>query len=260
MSRNFELMQQAGHVLGPGGSTTNSPASPSVQSVYLPAVIGESDQRGPRLDIDQLTHEECLRLIQRLFSSQTQNAPRLVVFAAIEKGSGCSQICAQVAQILPNNVRGSVCLVEANFRSPSLPGLFKTTNHFGLTDALQREGPIRSFAKPLHTENLWLLSSGSLTADSSSLLNSNRVKARFEELRNDFDYTIVDAPPLSRYADAVALGQLADGLVLILEANSTRREVAQSIAANLQAAKVRVLGAVLNKRTFPIPEVLYRRF
>jgi Mrp family chromosome partitioning ATPase len=259
MSRNFELMLQAGHAPGLGRPVTENPAARSMDPIASP-VAKDSSRRGAPLSVDQQAHEEALKLVQQLFSSQTQSGPRLVVFAAVEKGSGCSQICARVAEALPNNVHGSVCLVEANFRSPSLPELFGTTNHFGLTDALLREGPIRSFAKPLHNENLWLLSSGSLAADSPSLLSSNRIKARFEELRKEFDYTLVDAPPLSRYADAVALGQLADGLVLVLEANSTRREVAQSVAANLQAAKVRVLGAVLNKRTFPIPEALYRRF
>jgi capsular exopolysaccharide synthesis family protein len=259
MSRNFELMLQAGRAPVLDRPATDAPAPQPARPVDQPTA---KDSRRPAtpLPVDQLAHEEALRLVQRLFSLQAQNAPRLVVFAAVDKGSGCSQICARVAEALPANVRGSVCLVEANFRSPSLPELFGTTNHFGLTDALLGQGPIRTFTKPLHTENLWLLSSGSLAADSPSLLNSNRIKARFEELRKEFDYTLVDAPPLSRYADAVALGQLADGLVLVLEANSTRREVAQSVAANLQAAKVRVLGAVLNKRTFPIPEVLYRRF
>jgi Mrp family chromosome partitioning ATPase len=259
MSRNFELMLQAGRAPALDRSVTDTPAPAPARPVDQPAAKDATRRVSP-LEVDPLAHEEALRLVQRLFSSQTQNAPRLVVFAAVDKGSGCSQICARVAEALPANVRGSVCLVEANFRSPSLPELFGTTNHFGLTDALLGQGPIRTFTRPLHTENLWLLSSGSLTADSPSLLNSNRIKARFEELRKEFDYTLVDAPPLSRYGDAVALGQLADGLVLVLEANSTRRDVAQSVAANLQAAKVRVLGAVLNKRTFPIPEALYRRF
>jgi polysaccharide biosynthesis transport protein len=259
MSRNFELMLQAGRAPVLDRPLADTAVPPPARPVDQP-VAKDSKRRATPLPVDQLAHEEALRLVQRLFSLQTQNAPRLVVFAAVDKGSGCSQICARVAEALPANVRGSVCLVEANFRSPSLPEMFGTTNHFGLTDALLGQGPIRTFTKPLHTENLWLLSSGSLAADSPSLLNSNRIKARFEELRKEFDYTLVDAPPLSRYADAVALGQLADGLVLVLEANSTRREVAQSVAANLQAAKVRVLGAVLNKRTFPIPEALYRRF
>jgi len=70
---------------------------------------------------------------------------------------------------------------------------------------------------------------------------------------------LIDAPPLSEYSDAVGLGQLADGLLLVLEANSTRRETALRITEDLSAAHVRVLGAVLNKRTFPIPGPLYNR-
>jgi polysaccharide biosynthesis transport protein len=258
MSRNFELMQQAGRTIDLGRSVQDGAIVAPVQSIDSP-ILMNPDRPWVSLNHDQRSHEEVLRLVQTLFLSQAQNGPRLVVFASAQKGGGCSQICAQVAEVLPKNVHGSVCLVEANFRSPSLPELFNTTNHYGLTDALIKEGPIRSFARQLPTEGLWLLSCGSLASHSPSLVNSNRIKARFEELRREFDYTIVDAPPLSRYADAVALGQLADGLVLVLEANSTRREVAQSIAANLKAAKVRVLGAVLNKRTFPIPESLYSR-
>jgi len=251
MSRNFELMQQAGQV--------SHVASPQAVTPTAASGTGNTRPHGIRLDFDQIACEEALRLVQRIFLLQTQKPPRLAVFAAIDKGSGCSEICAQVAETLARNVRGSVCLVEANFRSPSLPQLFGTTNHFGLTEALLRDGPIRSFAKPLHTENLWLLSCGSVAGDSPSLLNSDRIKARFDELRREFDYVLVDAPPLSPYADAMTLGQLADGLIMVLEANSTRREAALRVAENLSGAQIRVLAAVLNKRTFPIPESLYHR-
>jgi Mrp family chromosome partitioning ATPase len=140
-----------------------------------------------------------------------------------------------------------------------LPGMFGTTNHHGLTDALLEEGPIRSFAKLVRGDNLWLLSSGSLASDSPKLLNSERMKSRLAELRKEFDFVLIDAPPLTRYADAVALGQLADGLILVLEANSTRREAAVQVSENLRAANIKILGAVLNKRTFPIPETLYNK-
>jgi Mrp family chromosome partitioning ATPase len=150
-------------------------------------------------------------------------------------------------------------LLEANLRSPALPGLFGTTNHYGLTDALLQEGPIRSFAKPLRGDNLWLLSSGSLAPDSAKLLNSDRLKTRFAELRKEFDYVLIDAPPLTRYADAVGFGQMTDGFVLILEANVTRREAALRVSENLRASGIHVFGAVLNKRTFPIPESLYHK-
>jgi hypothetical protein len=112
----------------------------------------------------------------------------MVVFAGIDHGNGCSGIAASVAKTLAGNARGAVCLVEANFRSPSLPALFGLTSHHGLADALLQEKPIRLFVKPVCDDRLWLLSSGPLTADSPHLLTSDRVKERFAELRAEFDF------------------------------------------------------------------------
>src|SRR4029453_18701317 len=96
------------------------------------------------------------------------------------------------------------------------------------------------------------------TLDPHSLLTSDRLRSRIVELRSEFDYVLVDVPPINHYADATLLGQLADGVVLILEANSTRGETTRKDKESLEAASLRLLGAVLNKRTFPIPEFLYR--
>lgn len=261
MSRNFELMQLAGRGAEFGAAREVPEAEPKVDdrnaTDYRDAEgVAQRDAAG--LDLDQLAREESLRLVQRIFLQQTEDAARTVVFAGIDHGNGCSRLCARTAETLVSNVAGSLCLVDANLRSPALPGLFGTTNHYGLTDALLQTGPIRSFAKPTRNPKLWLLSCGSLTAGSPRLFNSNRLKDRLAELRKEFDYVLIDAPPLTRYADAIAFGKLTDGVVLILEANSTRREVALTIAENLRAAGVRILGAVLNKRTFPIPERLYQ--
>ena len=136
--------------------------------------------------------------------------------------------------------------------------MFGVTNHFGLTEALRQDAPIDTFARPLHQENLWLLSSGSLAVDSPNLLTSDQLRTRIAELRQRFDFVIVDAPPLTRYSDAVVLGRLSNGLVLVIEANSTRREAAAAVTESLRSAKVPILAAVLNKRTFPIPEKIYR--
>ena len=55
------------------------------------------------------------------------------------------------------------------------------------------------------------------------------------------------------------LGNLCDGMVLVLEANSTRRVAAQKVKEKLHAANARLLGVVLSGRTFPIPEAVYRK-
>jgi Mrp family chromosome partitioning ATPase len=80
-----------------------------------------------------------------------------------------------------------------------------------------------------------------------------------EELRTEFSYVVVYGPQLSLLVDAMLLGQMADGVILILESMVTRRETARRAKENLAAANVKILGAVLNNHTFSIPETLYKR-
>lgn len=244
MSKHFELMQQI--------------EKERVFDAGPDASVTVAARNGNHVDSrSEWASEEALRLVQQIFVLQAHEPPQVVVFAGIDHGNGCSQICASVAETLARNGRGRVCLVEANFRSPALPEMFGVPNHFGLTEALLREGPVDSFAKPLRQENLWLLSSGTVAVDSPSLLATEHLLARVNELRLQFDFVIIDAPPLTRYSDAIALGRLSDGLVMVIEADSTRREAAAAVAENLRTAKVLILAAVLNKRTFPIPEKIY---
>jgi capsular exopolysaccharide synthesis family protein len=247
MSRNFDLMEEMESERAFRSHRIIEPAFP---------IPGENRNR----DADrQLTSDLTLSLVQRIFLQQTLEPPRMVVFAGIDHGNGCSQIAASVAETLAGNAPGAVCLVEGNFRSPGLPAMLGTTNYHGLTDALLEEAPIRSFIKLVCNDSLWLLSSGPLAVESPSLLTSERMKALSAELRREFDFVIVDAPPLTRCADAIALGQLSDGVVLVLEANSTRRETALAAAESLRSSGIQIIGAVLNKRTFPIPEKIYNR-
>lgn len=265
MSRHFELMQQLGQsfeaataIPRPSPVSSEAASIPAFRPSRVSSEVREKVQRKRvRFDLGQVAREETLRLVQRIFLLQTQKAPGVVMFAGVNKGSGCSQVCLLVAETLRSAVSGSVCVVEANFRSPSLPALLGTTNHYGLTDALLHEGPIRSFARPLDSGNAWFLSCGSLAADSPNLLSGDRIRTRFDELRKEFDYVLVDAPSLTQYADATALGPVTDGVVLVLEADATRKESALTVMESLRAAQINVLGAVLNKRTYPIPPLLY---
>lgn len=254
MSKNFELMQQA-------ATARQSQSTPLIEAATLPPVNGNgfAKSNGHGLDLDRFAREESLKLVQRVFLLQASTAPRVVMFAGVEPGNGCSRICAQTAEVLAANTTGTVCVVDANLRTPSLPEYFGVTNHRGLTDSLLQDGPVRGFAKQLRPANLWLLSCGALAADSPNLLRTEKLQARLNELRQQFDFVLTDVPALNQYADAAAVAKLCDGIIMVLEANSTRREAARKMAESLQLTKTPILGAVLNKRTFPVPESLYHR-
>jgi Mrp family chromosome partitioning ATPase len=252
MSRNFELLFEAGkaqEMLRQRMEQQQPPVDSSEE--FVPGT--------PALKIEGAAREEVTKLVQRLFLHPGVAAPRQVVFAGTERGNGCSWICAHAADILGSQVRGSVCVVDCDLRLPTLHEEFQVANHYGLADALQCSEPIRQFVQQLSRPNLWLLGCGSLNEESPKLLTLERMRKRMFELRSEFDYVLLDVAPLSSSDDGVMLGSWCDGVTLVLKENTSNRKAAQKVLRELQAVNAPVLGAVLNQRTFPIPESIYGR-
>jgi len=202
--------------------------------------------------------DEALQLIQQIFLVPTDTPPSVVAFSSVNHRNGCSRICAAVAEAMASSGLGSVCLVDANFRTPAVAKMFGVIEAPGLKDALTLERPIRSFTIPIADTGLWLLPAGVGSPSAPGTLAPAQTKKRLEELRKEFRFVMIDLPPLIQYIDAVAVAQHTDGLVVILEAGSTRKESAEVVAHSLRAANIPILGAVLNKRTFPIPKPIYK--
>src|SRR5437773_9674194 len=221
-------------------------------------VVGPPTRNNRSLPRMEQTRDEIIKLVQRLFSPTGAETPQVVIFSAVEQGAGCSWVCARVAEIVAAHVEGSVCLVDANFHSDSIHRHFETGRSRKAPDERSLLSPVRRNGQPPKGGKLWLLSLKP-AGDWQTPGSLDRFHSRLLELRKDFAVILIDAPPINTYVDAALLGRMADGLVMIVQANHTRREAAQRAKEILDAAGVRVLGAVLNKRTFPIPEFLYRR-
>jgi protein-tyrosine kinase len=255
MSRNFELLQNLGKEV-----LLDAPAAvAAVEQKYRKTVPEPVDAKEPQLQLEPKEREELTKLAQRIFVHPGAEAPRVVVFTASESGNGCSSICACAAELLAAQVTGSVCLLDANLRHPGLHEQFAVENQFGLSDALQGSEPLLNYARSMSRPNLWLISSGSSPEAALPLLGSDRMRQMIAELRSGVDYVIIDASSMNVSNDATVLASSADGVVMVLKANSSRRETVRKAVQDMQAANIRVLGAVLNQRTFPIPEAIYNK-
>ena len=240
MSRNFELLNQLGVELT---NRAEQERDDSRQPVSADADRGPRDQQEPDLSLpaidlhlDPLVRQQIAQLVQRLFL--LERGPRAVVFSGLERGAGCSWIAARAASFLATQISGSVCLVDANLRYPVLHEIFGTENHHGLSDAIGSSAPLREFVRPLGPKNLWLLSCGSSDKDGNSLMAAEALRARLLQLRSEFNYIVIDTPPANQYRDALTLASGADGLVLILKANSSRRDTAQNFLLDLKVCKL----------------------
>ena len=250
MSRNFELLDQAGRLQEVLEPPVNAQAPRS-------APAADKGLSTPALDVAGAVREEIAKLVLNLFLLPGTRAPRQVVFTGMEAGTGCSWVCARVGEVLASQTNGSVCVVDCNLRSPSLHQHFAINNHFGLSDALLQSNPVHQYTRQLSRRNLWFLSCGSTIDNWQQQVASESLKDRLTELRAQFDYVLMDVAPMNTCNDCMLLGNSSDGVVLVLKANSTRREAAQKALKEIKAAKIQILGAVLNQRTFPIPSRIY---
>lgn len=247
MSRNFDLLQRAARE-----QRDWNPAA------ALP-IPGRTYEMRPVPDAHALSREEMVRLVRTVFLSPGEPSPQVVVFTAAEPGAGCSSVCLGAAEALAAQMAGTVCVVDSNLRHPSLHMVWGVDRQPGLSEALLESGPLQGSIRKLPGDNLWFLSSGTAHAHSAGIMNSSRLAGCVKELRKEFSFVLMDSPCANLYSDATSLGQCADGIILIVSANTTRREAARRAKENLQAAGARIIGAVLNKRTYPIPQVIYNR-
>jgi Mrp family chromosome partitioning ATPase len=240
MSRNVDLLERTANdeLLTPAG----------VPDILQPATLFPP--------LKGLAKEEITRLVQSLFfRGGHAGGPKIVSFSGIARDDRSSWICARAAEYLASQGATSVCLVDANFESPQLHHYYGVSNQSGLAESLTASDPIRAFATPVSLNSLWLLPAGSKLEANN---DAEHFRTRFAELREEFDYILISAPPLSRQAESTLMGQLADGIVMIVEANKTRRDSLLQAQEDLETTQVTLLGAVLDQRTFPIPKFLYR--
>jgi Mrp family chromosome partitioning ATPase len=241
MSRNFELLKQLEIEVdqaSPLRIETNALTAKQVSSADAALLFGA----------------ETVHLVHTVFLSTTQRTCRRVVFCGVDDQNGSSSVCANAAKALTAISDKSVCLVDADVRLQGLSGIF----------GIHRSVPFPSSAsvreRCVHIEgNLWLADTDLLVNDAGGLLSTVELRHRFTQLEDAFDYLLVDAPAVCGSRDAALVGEAVGTAILVIEANSTRRQTARKAKDSLETAGIRMLGTVLRNRSFPIPESLYKR-
>lgn len=204
-------------------------------------------------DIESFAEEQIRGLVRQLYLTGSKPS-RQVVFTAVDDRTDVSALCRQAAEALSEESCGTACLLDASFqtRNSVVSGPSELRAERGQSQRL-RDAAIQISNK------LWYMPSDVFLGQQSGGISSTWLRARLAELRLEFDHLLIQAPAASVTNHAALLARLCDGLVLVLEANTTRRAAAQKTKDRLAAAHVRLLGTVLTERTFPIPRAIYER-
>jgi len=181
-----------------------------------------------------------------------------IVFSGFRKGDGASTMALNFANAFAENSANSVVLVDANLRDPILDKQFRMKKKKGLFDILRGNAGMTDIVNEIIPKKLFFISAGQQTKNPITLFETVKFDNFLSQLREKYDLTIFDSAPLLGNPETTLLANKTDGLIMILNAEVTRWEVAKSVKNDLEDSNVRILGAILNRKQFIIPQAIYK--
>jgi len=197
-------------------------------------------------DPDAFADEQIRGLVRQLFSTTQARPLRQVVFSAVDPQTDAGELCRSAGEMQAQETTLDVAVAGAGLESTAAGEL--------LVCSTEMRSPLRETGTQVR-RNLWLLPLEVGGPEGSAAFLHRYMGA----VRREFEYSIVAVPASAISNHAITLAQFADGIVLVLSAQHTRRVHARKIKATLEEAQACLLGTVLSDREFPIPERIYRR-
>lgn len=184
-----------------------------------------------------------LRTELMLFENKRTRANALAVMSP-GAGEGRSLLASELAIAFAQLGRRTL-LVDGDLRRPGLHALFGAENTWGLAQALAFSEEPRLLGVE-GVPQLSLLIGGPAAANPLELLSDGRFERRLNEWRNNFDYIILDTPPVSQYSDALAIATFAGRVLIVSRATATPHREMKEMLRRLSSTQAQILGAVLN--------------
>jgi capsular exopolysaccharide synthesis family protein len=184
---------------------------------------------------------------------------KTILVTGTARGGGTSTTAVNLATSLADDSRSSVLMVDANLRTPGLHRFFKTRSFKGMSELLDVRGEKSFGFKKIGDNELYLFPCGMKRSGSDGYFESQRFDTFLQNVRNSFDYVIFDSAPVSGFPDTQTLCSKVDGVILVITFDKTRRQVALRAKKELEDAGANILGVVINRRKYYIPDWIYRR-
>jgi capsular exopolysaccharide synthesis family protein len=225
----------------PAPPAVAAPASDPVATCRFPAHLMDKIVLGDQANTGLV--EQCRRVAAVLHHAQAQRGVRSVMVGSAVAAEGKTLTATNLALTLSHSFDRRVLLIDADLRRPSVHEMFGLQNGHGLVDNLRLPGgrlPVQNVSR-----NLWVLTAGQPTSDPMSALVSDMMKQLLADAMEQFDWVIVDTPPVALIPDANLLASMVDKALLVISASTTPYPLVKRAAAAIGAE--RILGVILNR-------------
>ena len=173
---------------------------------------------------------------------------RILLVTSAVPSEGKSTVAMGLAtSIAQQHLTKRILLVDADLRRPTVHSTFSLSNQAGLSSVLEGRAELRDVVHQIEgAPSLFVVPRGPSTAQPSELL-ATRMGRVMDELRENYDYVIVDSAPVMASSDSIILSALVDGVILVARAGDTSREMVSAAFRQIRRARANVIGLVLNQ-------------
>lgn len=169
---------------------------------------------------------------------------KIIVITSPNQGEGKTTIASNLALTLAEGEK-KVVLIDCDLRKPSIHRYFKISNKIGLSQVLLGEENFHIASKK-YKDNMTILTSGHIPPNPAEALASDRMGKFLEWLKEEFDYIILDTPPVLIVTDSQILSTKADGTILVVRAEKTKKDEMRESIGLLKQVNTNIIGIVLN--------------
>ncbi|WP_195986706.1 CpsD/CapB family tyrosine-protein kinase [Clostridium sp. D53t1_180928_C8] len=177
------------------------------------------------------------------YSSFDKKYQTLVVTSA-NPGEGKSTVSGNLALVLAQG-ESKVLLVDCDMRKPSMHKKFRVTNTYGISDLLVGKQKLETVVNKVKS-NLSIITAGNVPPNPAEMLASKAMASFLEEMKKEYDYIVLDTPPLQAVADAQILSTKVDGTLIVVRAGATKKDDVHNSVSILKKVNGHIIGTVLN--------------
>ena len=159
---------------------------------------------------------------------------------------GKSTTIANLAVVLTQAGK-SVLLLDCDMRNPTVHKNFNLSNKVGLSSCISMGTSLSDAVQKTSIEGLYALTGGVIPPNPSELLGSEQMKNVLQRAKEQYDYVLIDTPPVMPVTDALIVSRFVDGMILVIASAEVKVEMARDVKNQLVNAGANILGVVLNK-------------
>ncbi|MBF2064470.1 MAG: polysaccharide biosynthesis tyrosine autokinase [Calothrix sp. C42_A2020_038] len=206
--------------------------------------------------LDNIGLVEPYRMLFKSLEFRTPEDLRLLVVSSTISGEGKSIVASHLGAVSAMLSRRTL-IIDADLRRPVQHTIFNLPAKPGVSDVVQGNISLKEAVQSTQIENLSVLTCGELHGRPSQILESAAMKNLISEASADYDFVIIDTPPLSACADTATLAKESEGVLMVTRPNFTIKEVLQRAVSELNNNRIPIVGVVVNGMT-SLTEQYYR--